>query len=139
LEPESLKWVVALHVQKLTVTTPILRGIYRRSSCSTVRSGCSSECTTLKTVNSDVMRLSESRESVKGRKSSLLNAATKDFVTSIQVNVEEKVGTGQERDMKDSVSVLMKVKEKGKIKQGREVEVEEPLLKHLDDPAAKVG
>jgi hypothetical protein len=112
LEPESLKWVVALHVQKLTVATPILRGIYRRSSCSTVRSECSSEWTTLKTVNSDVMRLSESRESVKGRKSSLLNTATKDFEPSIQVNVEEKVETGQERDMKDSISLLMKVKER---------------------------
>jgi hypothetical protein len=140
LAPESLEWVVALHVQKLTVATPILRGIYGRSSCSTVRSGCSSEWIMLRTVKSDVTRLSEGSESVKGRKSSVLNAAAKDFVALIQENVEKKVGIGQEGYIKESVSSIIKVKEEIEIKQAREVEKEEPLLKHLEDPTArKVG
>jgi hypothetical protein len=77
LAPESLERVVALHARKVTVATPILRGTHGRSSYSTSRSGCGSEWTVLKLVKSDVTRLSELGESVKGKKASALDAVAR--------------------------------------------------------------
>jgi len=131
LAPESLEWVVALHVQKVAAATSILG---TRSSFATTRSGWGSAWTTPKTVSSEAtMRSDVGEEEVKSRRVSRLNVKAKEFVPLFPMKVDEVPDTKQEEEKCADVKVTEKfgvVLEKG-------AEREESPFGHSTDLAVK--
>jgi hypothetical protein len=130
LAPESLEWVLALHVQKVAAATPILG---TRSSFATTRSGLGSAWTTPKTVSSEATMPSDvGEEEVKSRKLSGLNVKAKEFVPLFAVKVAENLESEQEKEEEAEVKVEEMLEAALE-----EAEREEPLLEQLTGQAVK--